>query len=76
MAQKAQPIAQPACELTQTMYFSSLYYLCADVGSLSVGFFTLWLSRRGVSVFESRMRALLICGVLTLLIGVALIHLS
>ncbi len=51
-----------------TMYFSAVYYLLADIGSLTVGFLTLYLARRGLSVFASRMRMLLLCALLTLLL--------
>jgi ACS family hexuronate transporter-like MFS transporter len=47
--------------------FSSLYYLAADVGSISVGFATLGLVRRGMSVNQSRNIAFIACSLLTLL---------
>jgi ACS family hexuronate transporter-like MFS transporter len=37
-----------------TQLFSSAYYAVADIGSLTGGFATLWLARRGLSVFGSR----------------------
>jgi ACS family hexuronate transporter-like MFS transporter len=38
--------------------FTTLYYLVADIGSWTVGFFTLWLvRRRGMGVHASRVLA-------------------
>jgi ACS family hexuronate transporter-like MFS transporter len=47
--------------------FSSLYYLAADVGSITVGVVTLWLARRKMTLFSSRMWAFSACALLTLL---------
>lgn len=38
----------------QTSRFFAAYYLFTDVGTLSAGFATLWLTRRGVAVHASR----------------------
>lgn len=46
--------------------FTTLYYLVADIGSWSVGFLTLWLSRRGLGVHRSRVLAFGLCAGLTL----------
>jgi ACS family hexuronate transporter-like MFS transporter len=48
-------------------YFSSLYYLGADIGSISVGLLTLVLVRRGVSLHTSRLITFGFCALLTLL---------
>lgn len=47
-------------------YFSSLYYLSADVGSILVGFITLFLVRRGYTLHVSRLFTFGICAALTL----------
>jgi len=49
----------------ETQGFSSLYYLSADVGSILSGLITLWLARRGRSLFFSRMVSFLLCASLT-----------
>jgi ACS family hexuronate transporter-like MFS transporter len=57
----------------QTNYFTSAYYLCADVGSLAAGFATLYLSRGWVSIHTSRVIVFSVCACLTLssiLVGV------
>ncbi len=41
---------------TEMMRFSSLYYFAADCGSISLGFLTLYLSRRGHSLAKTRVR--------------------
>lgn len=48
-------------------YFTSAYYGAADVGSLSIGFFTLWLIRRGVPIHRSRTLVFLGCALITTL---------
>lgn len=45
--------------------FSMLYYLAADIGVMSAGAASQWMSRRGASVFASRMWAYFACAVLT-----------
>jgi MFS transporter, ACS family, hexuronate transporter len=52
---------------SQTMRFSSLYYLSADLGSIVMGWLSLRWASRGVSIFNSRMRTFLICAILALL---------
>jgi ACS family hexuronate transporter-like MFS transporter len=47
--------------------FTTLYYLVADVGSWTVGFLTLWLSRRGLGVHRSRVVAFALCAGLALM---------
>jgi ACS family hexuronate transporter-like MFS transporter len=46
--------------------FSSLYYLAADIGSITVGFATLWLARSRMTIHGSRMLAFAICSLMTL----------
>jgi ACS family hexuronate transporter-like MFS transporter len=53
------------------MEFSSLYYLAADVGSITVGFVTLYLTKKGLSIITSRLWVFGICSVLTLLSMIA-----
>jgi ACS family hexuronate transporter-like MFS transporter len=52
--------------LEEMSAFTTLYYLLADVGSWTVGLFTLVLCKRGVGVHFSRLLAFLACAVLTL----------
>ena len=51
----------------QTMWFSSGYYFSAYLGSMSAGFATLFLIRRGGAVHSSRMRVFLAFALLALL---------
>jgi ACS family hexuronate transporter-like MFS transporter len=55
----------------QTLWFLSAYYCATDVGSLSAGFATLYLTRRGVSVHGSRTVVFLGCALLASLSVVA-----
>jgi ACS family hexuronate transporter-like MFS transporter len=48
-------------------YFSSAYYFCTDLGSLSAGFATLYLCRKGVPIHTSRVLVFSGCTCLTLL---------
>src|SRR5262249_38329058 len=50
-----------------TNRFMLCYYVATDLGSLSVGFATLWLSRRLLSVHASRVVLFLVCALLTTL---------
>jgi MFS transporter, ACS family, hexuronate transporter len=50
-----------------TGFFTSAYYVATDLGSLSAGFATLFLARRGVSVHGSRLMVFLVCALLTAL---------
>ncbi|QVL33426.1 MFS transporter [Telmatocola sphagniphila] len=52
-------------------YFTSLYYISAEIGSLSVGIVTLLLSRRGFAVHTSRMLVFFGCALLALLSVIA-----
>jgi ACS family hexuronate transporter-like MFS transporter len=51
--------------------FSMMYYLAADVGVMSAGAASQWMSRRGFSVYSSRMWAFFGCACMTLLTSVA-----
>jgi ACS family hexuronate transporter-like MFS transporter len=55
----------------QTSWFLAAYYGATDAGSLSAGFATLYLTRRGFSVHRSRMTVYLVCALLTSLSVVA-----
>lgn len=50
-----------------TQYFSSLYYLGADVGSIVVGFVTIMLVNRGYRLHSARLIVFGFCALLTLL---------
>ncbi len=52
---------------TTIQLYSSAYFFAADVGSIGAGLITLWLARRGRSVFSSRMISFAICATLTTL---------
>ena len=49
------------------MKFSSLYYLAADLGAITVGFVTLYLVKKRVSIHASRLWAYTFCSLLTLI---------
>lgn len=48
-------------------YFVAAYYAATDAGSLSAGFGTLYLARRGMTVHGSRVLVYTFCSILTLL---------
>ncbi len=52
---------------TAMLNFTTFYYVAADVGSLTTGFLSSLLARRGLSVFASRMWVYAGCCLLTLL---------
>jgi MFS transporter, ACS family, hexuronate transporter len=54
-------------DIKDTSKFSFGYYLSADVGSLTAGFLTLLLVRRGLTVFASSVVVFVGCALLTLL---------
>jgi ACS family hexuronate transporter-like MFS transporter len=56
---------------TDVQYFSIAYYIAADVGCLSIGFFTKWLAGRGFSVHGARVTTFFVCCLLTALSVVA-----
>ena len=47
-------------------YFTAAYYLATDAGSLTTGFGTLLLARRGMTVHRTRLLMFLLCMTLTL----------
>jgi len=49
----------------EMLMFTSAYYFAADVGSLTAGFVSLYLARRGLSVFRARFLVYLACTLLT-----------
>ncbi|MBI1918696.1 MAG: MFS transporter [Planctomycetes bacterium] len=55
----------------QTFWFLAAYYGATDAGSLSAGFATLYLTRRGLSIHGSRMTVFLVCALLVSLSVVA-----
>jgi ACS family hexuronate transporter-like MFS transporter len=48
-------------------WFSTVYYMATDAGSLTAGFSALWLARKGISVHNSRVAVFGVCSLLTLL---------
>jgi MFS family permease len=52
---------------SEVLYFTSVFYVATDVGVLGAGALTLWLHRRGASVFNSRCVGFLGCAVLAAL---------
>jgi MFS transporter, ACS family, hexuronate transporter len=57
-------------------YFTAGYYLATDAGSLAVGFGTLLLARRGLTVHHSRLVMFFLCMMLTMLSLAVLLPLS
>ncbi len=51
---------------SQMNYFTAGYYLATDAGSLTIGFATLFLARRGMTVHGSRRVMFFCCMILTL----------
>jgi len=51
--------------------FNSAYYIATDIGCLAAGAATLWLTKRGASVHQSRVRVFGVCTVLIALTTVA-----
>lgn len=49
----------------EALWFSSMYFLAADVGCLAAGAGAVWLGRRGISTHASRVLIYLACGLLT-----------
>ena len=58
-------LAQLGYEERERNLFISAYYVAAGLGSLSAGYFTLLLTRRGLSVHVSRLAVFLAYGLLT-----------
>jgi hypothetical protein len=56
---------------SDTLYFTSLFYVATDVGCLGAGVLTLWLARRGLSVHASRSAVFLGCAALSALTTLA-----
>jgi MFS family permease len=52
---------------SEVLYFTSVFYVVTDVGVLGAGALTLWLNRKGVSVFNSRCVGFLCCAILAAL---------
>jgi ACS family hexuronate transporter-like MFS transporter len=61
---------------SEVQYFTSIYYLATDAGSLASGFGTLWLARRGMTVHQSRLTLFIFCMILTLCSLTVLLSLS
>jgi MFS transporter, ACS family, hexuronate transporter len=62
---------QHGYSLAAFSWFSLAYYLATDIGSLSAGFATLFLARRGLLVHTSRLLVFSACAMLTALSTVA-----
>jgi ACS family hexuronate transporter-like MFS transporter len=52
---------------SEALYFTSVFYVATDVGVLGAGALTLWLNRRGMSVFNARCIGFLCCAALAAL---------
>ena len=52
---------------SDVLYFTSAFYLATDIGVLGAGALTLWLHRRGRTVFSARCVGFLCCAVLAAL---------
>jgi MFS family permease len=52
---------------SEVLYFTSVFYIATDIGVLGAGALTLWLHRRGTTVFNARCIAFLFCAVLAAL---------
>ena len=52
---------------SEVLYFTSVFYAATDAGVLGAGALTLWLNRRGVTVFNARCIGFLCCAVLAAL---------
>jgi len=48
-----------------TLYFVAAYYVATDIGCLTAGAASLWLTRRGVTPLDARTRVMLGCAILT-----------
>jgi hypothetical protein len=59
--------SQHGYEPAETNLFIAAYYVATDVGTLSAGFATLYLARRGLPVHHSRVVVFLACALLTTL---------
>lgn len=57
----------------EMLRFSMMYYLAADIGVMASGAASQWMSRRGFSVYSSRIWAYFGCACLTLLTSVAVL---
>jgi len=60
-------------DVSSVQYISSAFYLAADAGAIGSGLITLWLVRRGRSLYSGRMVSLVICVALTLLLLLAIV---
>jgi MFS transporter, ACS family, hexuronate transporter len=54
---------------TRMNHLTSAFFLAADLGSISMGFLTLRLARRGVPLHRARLICFLICSLMTLCTG-------
>ena len=51
----------------EVLYFTSVFYIATDIGVLGAGALTLWLHRRGITVFNARCLAFLCCALIAAL---------
>ena len=49
---------------SDVLYFTAVFYIATDVGVLGAGALTLWLNRRGLSVFNARCLGFLCCAII------------
>jgi ACS family hexuronate transporter-like MFS transporter len=64
-------LADMEYEKNTAILFNSAYYIAADIGSLTVGFGTLYLIRRGHGVHRSRVLSFAACALLTTFCAIA-----
>ncbi len=55
----------------EAMIFNSVYFVAADIGCLSAGVASLWLVKRGMEIYQSRLVVLSVCSAATSLTMVA-----
>ncbi len=52
---------------SEVLYFTAVFYVATDIGVLGAGALTLWLSRRGIPVFNARCIGFFCCAMLAAL---------
>jgi len=52
---------------SDVLYFTSVFYVATDIGVLGAGALTLWMHRRGITVFNARCTGFLCCATMAAL---------
>jgi ACS family hexuronate transporter-like MFS transporter len=52
---------------SEVLYFTSVFYVATDIGVLGAGALTLWMHRRGITVFNARCIGFLCCAIMAAL---------